>query len=243
MDETPEIHVLDHKVRLLQPANGFRTSLDSVFVAGACPARDGDRVLDLGAGVGGASFCLLWRVGGCRITGIEIQESHVALARANIALNGAEGRADFLCADIGHYRPDERFDQVLCNPPFLEAGHYTPSPSAERATALGHEGSERTLHDWIDAGFHALKSGGGLTVIHRADMTDKILQALGRRFGAVEIIPLYPRAGQEAKRVIIRAVKDRKTPARLLPGIVLHTADGAYTPEAEAILRDGAAIG
>ena len=238
-----EIHVLDHKVRLLQPEKGFRTSLDSVFLAAGCPAVSGERVLDMGSGVGGAAFCLLWRVAGCHVTGVEIQQSHVALARANIALNGMEGRADFIASDIADYKCAAPFDHVICNPPYLEAGTYTPSASEERAMALGHEGRETSLKDWIDAGFHALKSGGSLTVIHRADMADKIIHGLGKRFGAVEIIPLYPRAGEEAKRVMIRAIQDRKTPARLHAGLVLHEADGSYTKAADAILRDGAAIG
>lgn len=243
MSEALEIHVLDHKVRLLQAENGFRTSLDSVFLAAACKAEAGNRILDMGTGVGGAAFCLLWRVAGCHITGVELQGSHAALARENIALNKAEGRADIVCADIRDYESAERFDHVICNPPYLEAGHYTPSPCEERAKALGHEGSELSLSDWIDAGFKHLKSGGSFTIIHRADMTDRIIQALGRKFGAIEIIPLYPRIGEEAKRVIVRAVKDRKTPARLSAGIILHEADGSYTKEADAILRDGAAIG
>lgn len=79
-------------------------------------------------------------------------------------------------------------------------------------------------------------------MIHRADMVDKIIQGLGRKFGAIEIMPLYPKIGQEAKRVIIRAIKDRKTSARLHAGIILHQENGGYTTAADAILRDGAAI-
>ncbi len=243
MTNTPEIHVLDHKVRLLQVENGFRTSLDSVFLGAACPAVSEERVLDMGCGVGGAGFCLLWRVAGVYLTGVDIQQGHIDLARTNIVLNGCEGHAEFVCADIRNFGSVERFDHVICNPPYLEAGAYTPSSSEERAIALGHEGSDLTVADWIDAGFKNLKSGGSITMIHRADMVDKIILAMGRKFGAFEIIPLYPKAGQEAKRVIVRAVKDRKTPARLHAGMVLHEENGNYTEDADAILRDGGAIG
>lgn len=242
-ENAPEIHVLNHKVRLLQAEAGFRTSLDSVFVAAACRAEEGDRVLDLGAGVGGAGFCLLWRVAGTHVTGIEIQQSHADLAVKNIALNEMHGRADFIAADIRGWRTDRRFDHVICNPPYLDAGTYTRSPSEERAKALGHDEEDASVQDWIDAGFHNLKPGGSLTIIHRADYTDKIVQALGRKFGAIEIIPLYPKAGKEAVRVIVRALKDRRTPAKIGPAIVLHEDSGAYTAAADAILRDGAAIG
>ncbi len=242
MSQAPEIHVLDHKVRLLQAEKGFRTSMDSVFVAAACPARQGQRVLDLGCGVGGASFCLLWRVAETHLTGIDIQEDHVHLARSNVALNGMEGRADFHTADVRNFRDADRFDHVICNPPYLEAGSYTVSALEQKAIALGHEGSEVVLKDWIDAAFENLKSGGSLAMIHRADMSDKIIQALGKRFGAVDIIPLWPKAGEEARRVIIRAIKDRKTPCRLHSGIILHDDNGHNTAAAENILRAGHAI-
>jgi tRNA1(Val) A37 N6-methylase TrmN6 len=42
--------------------------------------------------------------------------------------------------------------------------------------------------------------------------------------------------------VIIRARKGLASPLRLLPGLVLHQADGAYTAAAEKILRGGGEI-
>lgn len=242
-ENAPEIHVLDHKVRLLQAESGFRTSLDSVLLAAACPAEKGARVLDLGAGVGGASFCLLWRVAESHVTGLEIQPSHVDLAIKNIALNKVEGRARFIEADIRGWRGEDRFDHVICNPPYLDTGTYTPSASEERAKALGHDDKTISVQDWIDTAFHNLKPGGSLTMIHRADYSAKIIQSLGRKFGAIEIIPLYPKTGREAVRLIVRASKDRRTPAKILPAITLHDETGAYTQPADAILRGGAGIG
>ncbi|MGB4058105.1 MAG: methyltransferase [Alphaproteobacteria bacterium] len=240
--ETEEIHVLGHRVRLLQPTQGFRTSLDSVMLAAACPAKAGDNILDLGCGVGGAGFCVLARVPGTILTGVEIQGDHAALAVQNIALNKMEGRAAFVCGDMRGYTGGGQFDHIICNPPYLDAGTHTPSPSLPKATALYHSDENISVKDWIDAGFRNLKNGGSFTIIHRADHLDKIIQGFGKRFGAIEIIPLWPRVGVAAKRVIIRALKNRKTPALLHPGLVLHEADGSYTPAADAVLRDMAAI-
>ena len=237
-----EIFILDKKVRLLQPEGGFRTSLDSVMVAAACPAKAGDTVLDLGCGVGGASFSLGYRVNNLFITGIDIQPEYIDLAQQNILLNNDTNRFEFFVGDIGTFRfpsMNQRVAQVLCNPPFLGAGTYTPSPDTGRATALGHEGQETELTDWIDCAFHALKNNGTLTMIHRADHLDKIVQCLGKRFGQTEIIPLYPREGQPAKRVIVRTRKDSHAPSILHAGLTLHNADGSYTDAAERILRNG----
>lgn len=81
-----------------------------------------------------------------------------------------------------------------------------------------------------------------MTMIHRADHVDKIVQGLGKSFGQIEIIPLWPRAGEPAKRVIVRAVKGRKTPALIHPGLVLHNPDGSYTLEADRVLRQAGSI-
>ena len=233
--EPEEIHVLDRRVRLLQPPGGFRTSLDSVMVAAACPAKPGDRVLDMGAGVGGAAFCLLVRVPDCHVTGVEIQPAYHALAESNIAINGAEGKADFVLADVLAWEATERFDQIVCNPPYLEAGTYTEAEDKGKRAALGH--ARNDLEDWTNAAHRLLKSNGTLTLIHRADMLDKIILALGKRFGATEVIPLWPRQGEGAKRLVVRTVKDRRSHCRLMPGLVLHDADGAYTNAADRILR------
>lgn len=237
MEQSEEIFVLGKRVRLLQPPKGFRTSLDSVMLAAACTAKESDHVLDMGAGVGSAAFCLFKRVG-CHVTGVEREPEYAILAQQNITLNDAVGKATFTQADIREYKCDTTFDHVICNPPYFETGRHMISPDALRAQALGHQESNLSVKDWIDAGFKNLKSGSSLTMIHQASMTDDIIQALGRRFGAIEIIPLWPRAGEAAKRVIIRARKDRQTPCTLHPGLVLHSPAGGYTPETEGILRD-----
>lgn len=239
--ERDEIHVLNKRVRLLQPTGGFRTSLDSVMLAAACPASEGESILDLGCGVGGAGFCVIARVPGTTLTGVDIQDDHIDLAIQNIELNDAYGRYSFIHSDVRDFDGGP-FDHVICNPPYNEAGHHTPSPSKPRATALNFDEKEMSVADWIDAGFRNLKNGGSFTMIHRADKADKIIQALGKKFGAIETIPLWPREGVEAKRVIIRALKNRKTPAKIHAGIVLHKENGDYTDAAEAVLREMKAI-
>ncbi|MDE0704133.1 MAG: methyltransferase, partial [Rhodospirillaceae bacterium] len=69
-----------------------------------------------------------------------------------------------------------------------------------------------------------------------------LLAALAARCGGPEILPLWPKAGRDAKRVLVRARIGGKGPARLLPGLTLHEADGRFTPAAEAVLRGGAPI-
>lgn len=237
MSNDDEITVLGGKVRLRQPLDGFRTGLDAVMLAAACPAKDGAHILDLGCGVGAAGLCTLYRLPKAQLTGLDIQGDHVALAQENAALNDMQSRAEFLTGDVRDFQ-DQRFDHVICNPPYMEAGAHCASPSDKRATALGHREEDMDVNTWITAAFDCLKGQGSLTMIHRANMTDKIIQAIGKRFGGIEIIPLWPKEGVNAKRVIIRAYKHKKSPATLHAGLILHDHNGEYTPQANAILKD-----
>lgn len=240
MNTPNEITVLDGNIRLRQVPDGFKTSTDSVLLAAACPA-DGGHILDLGCGVASAGLCALHRITGATLTGIDILPDHIALAAENAALNGMAERTQFIAEDIRDYE-DGGFNHVICNPPYLENGSYIPSPKAHKELAIGHGEDDIDLKDWIDAAHRNLKSGGTYTIIHRADMLDRIIRNLGKRFGAIEILPLWPKLSVTAKRVIVRAVKDRKSPATLHPGIVLHNGDGEYSDRAESILRAGQAL-
>ena len=66
------IHVLDKNVELLQHQDGFKTSIDAVLLAAACPVQTEERILDLGCGVGSASFCALKRIDDTTLKGIDI---------------------------------------------------------------------------------------------------------------------------------------------------------------------------
>lgn len=235
------IHVLNKRVALAQPEEGFRTCIDGVLLAAACPITEGQSVLDLGCGVGSAGLCVMERVAGTALTGIDVLPEVIELAKHNALLNKVKERAHFKCIDIRDFEGMD-FDHVICNPPFFEAGAHAPSPSAAKATAMGFGEDDMDLKDWVDCAFRSIKGTGSLSIIHRADAIDDIILAMGKRFGDTEIIPLWPKAGKEAKRVIIRARKHRKGAARIHSGLIVHNDDGSYSDEAEAVLREAKAL-
>jgi tRNA1Val (adenine37-N6)-methyltransferase len=226
---------LDGKVIAAHPEGGFRSGTDAVMLAAALPARSGQSVLELGSSAGAASLCLMARVRGLAVSGVEIDAESVRFAQANAAANKVEAR--FFEADVFNLPPSLRqdFDHVFCNPPFHDGGQSSPDPV--RARALADEG---TLAKWLSTGLQRTASGGYFTTIIRADRTPEALAALGQR--GINLLPLWPRAGLAAKRVILLARKGSRAPFALLPGLALHEADGRYTAQSEAILRDGAAL-
>jgi len=235
--------LLGGRVRLRQPAEGYRAAIDPVLLAAAVPAGDGQLVLDAGIGAGAASLCLAARVPGCRIFGIELQPALAALARDNVQANGFSGRIDVLTGSL--LAPPPRlapgtFDHVMTNPPYLEAARATAPPDASKAAA-NVEG-EADLGEWLRFCVTMLRPKGMLTVIHRADRLDRLLAGLRGRVGAVAVLPLWPKPGKPAKRVLLRARKGLQGALELHQGLTLHEADGAWTAAARAVLWDGAAI-
>ncbi len=234
--------VLGGRLKMLQPRTGFRASTDAVLLAAACPAQPGQAVLDLGCGVGTAALCLGVRVADLALAGVEVQRAYAEIARVNAARNRMA--LDVAVADVAAVPFRRGFDQVIANPPYHDPAG-TPAADPGRATALQ---PAEPLSVWTAAARARLLPGGWLTLVLRADALPAALAALAG-FGAVAVLPVAPRQGRPAQRVLVRARKGSRTPFRLLAPLVLHAAARHeadredLTPEAQAILRDAASIG
>ncbi len=233
--------LLDGRVRLAQAAEGYRVAIDPVLLAAAVPAVAGDRVLDVGCGSGAVALCLVARVPGLRLTGLERDPAAAAMARRNAALNAQE--MEVVEADLTDQwsGASADFDHVVANPPYLPADAADAPP--EPAKAAAHVEGVAGIGDWIRVMAGCARRKGRLTLIHRADRLDEVLAALGAvACGEIVVFPLWPKAGRAAKRVIVSARAGVRGPMRLCAGLVLHEPDGAYTRQAEAVLRDAAAL-
>lgn len=244
-DDLTDDSLLGQRVVMRQPRNGYRAAIDPVLLAAAADPKRGATVVDAGIGAGAASLCLLHRRNDIRVIGIEIDQQTCQLAQANAEANGVAARLTLRCGSLrtvvdAMRREAVTVDGVITNPPFLTANQAEDSPLRGRQRS---NVESVPLVDWIGACAGLLQRKGTITVIHRADRLDDTIVALHKAScGEVTILPLWPRAGEQARRVIVRARRGIASPARLLPGLVLHGADGQFTPEAERILRDGAGL-
>ena len=243
MHEASEDRLLGGRVRLLQPRSGYRAGADAALLAAACDARPGERALDVGCGPGAVLLQAAIRRPGASFWGLERDPAALELARCNLELNQLQDRAQIVSGDVAQgfaalkLRP---FDAVLSNPPFFDdAGAIRGPHPAKRGAFLTEEG----LDAWAAFLIKAVREGGDLVVIHRADRLADLLALLSPKFGSFQIRPVHPFADAPAKRVLMRATKTGKAPLMLLPPLVLHDRSGGkHTAEAEAILRGEAAI-
>jgi tRNA1(Val) A37 N6-methylase TrmN6 len=235
--------LLGGRLRLRQPSVGYRAGLDAALLAAACDAKPGERVLDAGCGVGAALLAAAARRPGAHFTGVERDAAALALAKENIALNGLDDRVTAIGGDVAAgFRALglPPFDAAQANPPFFDDANTLRGPHPARELAyIAPEG----LAAWLDFLIKAVREGGSVTLIHRADRLGDILGGLAPKTGAIRIRPIQPFADQPAKRVLVRAVKTGRAPLVLLPALVLHDrSEAKHTAVAEAILRGEAAL-
>lgn len=241
-DEIVENALMGGRVRLLQPAKGYRAGMDAALLAAAAGAGSGDRVFEAGCGAGGVLMQIAGRAPGVSLTGLERDPAMAELARRNASLNVAD--AEILTGDVAKgfralgLKP---FDIAVSNPPFFD------DPGALRAPGPGKTGAwiaDDGLEAWTGFLLKAVREGGSIVMIHRADRLADILALLAPKAGSFAIRPIHAFTDEPAKRVLVRALKTGKAPLKLLPALALHDRGGAkHTAETEAILRGEAGLG
>jgi tRNA1(Val) A37 N6-methylase TrmN6 len=231
---------LGGQLRLRQLKSGHRAGHDAVLLAAAISARSGDRVVDLGAGVGVAGLAIARRVAGIDLVLVEIDPTLAGLARTNaadnaiaadvIVLDVESSAATFAAVGLG---PDS-VDAVLMNPPFNDPARHRRSPDASRGIA--HVATETTLMNWVHAARRILKPKGTLTLIWRADGIAEVLSALDHGFGNLEILPVHSDVRGPANRILVRATKGGRAPTQILSPLMLNDESGVPNKRVQEIL-------
>ena len=239
---------LGGRITVSQPRNGFRAGLDSVLLGAAMgPGRAS--LLDLGCGAGTAALVALAHNPALTATLTEQNTEMLALARLNIDENGFADRAIALEVDVagkGAARlaagmRENAYASVIANPPFFDSAGGTLARNGGRADAR-HMDAE-SLDLWVKAAAGAAAGNAEVIFIYPADSLAPLLAGFVARFGAVTVLPLSPRAGEPASRVLVRGIKGSRAPLTLLAGRALHGDAGReFAPQFDAILRGTARL-
>jgi tRNA1Val (adenine37-N6)-methyltransferase len=231
--------LLGNRLIYKQLAEGHRSGFEPVLLAAAVPTRPGETVLEAGTGAGAALLCLAARVPGVRGVGVERVAALVALANENFKLNELYHLSAVQADAAALPFAAQSFDHVLANPPWF-GGADTASPDAARD--LAHRATPGLLEGWIAELGRVVRPKGSVSLILPAGSFATAATGLrAQKCGGVTLLPLWPRAGQGAKMVILTARKASRAGDKILPGLMLHDEAG-ITPAAQAVLRDGAAL-
>lgn len=241
---------LGGRIKVLQPRKGYRAGIDAVFLAATVSdSQNGKpRVLDCGAGVGTVGLCVAGRLQNAKVIAVERDATLAGLARRNVEANGFENRMSIVELDVTSPPAalsdlglgDESFDFVVANPPFYDEAAGTLSPNAQKAAS--HAAPKDAFAGWIKFMTRMAAPGARISIVQRGEAMPRLLSLLENRFGALKVMPLHPRSGEPANRILISGRKGSRAPLQLMPGFVLHIETNAFTDEAVQILRHGGAL-
>lgn len=222
------------RILIIQKKRGYRFSLDAPLLADFIRTKKSDTLLDLGAGNGVISLLLSLKPFR-RIVCLEIQESLVDLARRNVEINRLGDRITVLQEDLRTYRPDEKFDLIFSNPPYIRAKAGYLSRSEEKSIAK-HE-IKCDILDIMKVTAELLKEEGRACFIYAARRQKDFARAMERNRLKFRILRyVHPREHSPALWFLAECAF-LPSDVRILPPLILYEESGAYTPEVKMIFR------
>ena len=207
-------------LKIIQNKNYYRFTSDSVLLTRFVRAKRGERVADFcaGSGIVGLHFYALAPEAVSSVTLFEMQPELSEMSARSVAINGLENFTA-VCSrvqDIGR-EYNEAFSLVLCNPPYERGGF----ENADYKKAVCRKEITVTLADIVDAARRALKFGGRLALVNRADRLAEVLYAMKSR--GIEPKRLQFVCGREGAKpylLLAEGTKGAKEGMEILPALV-----------------------
>lgn len=225
--------ILYGRLKLIQPVNGQRVSLDTILLSAWVKFRSGHhRFLEAGCAAGAISLLLAMRFRNIHVTGIEIQSDLVDLARANAENNALSDRVDFIAGDLRdkNILPRESFDVLVMNPPYESQARGRVSPDSSRSVSR-HE-LTCSPDDVGEFGCRVLKSRGRVFTVFTSSRMDVFLGAMtAHRLIPKRIRFVYPGQNHGSGIFLLECIKDGGEGLSVLPPLFVRDVDGKYTPE------------
>ncbi|MBI4683275.1 MAG: tRNA1(Val) (adenine(37)-N6)-methyltransferase [Nitrospirae bacterium] len=237
--ETEETLDSIRDIKIFQARDGYRFSIDAVLLENFISAKRLQKGVELGAGSGVISILLAARLKGPKIIAVEVQKPLAERARRNVGLNNLDDRIEIIVNDMRALKkmfPANSFDFVFSNPPFRKTKTGRLSKYEERAVAR-HE-IEITLPDLIKTASYLLKHSGRFYLIYHPFRLAELVEMLRKsRLEPKRMRFVHSKQGDEAKMVLIEAVKGSGTWLKIDPPLYLYEKGSDYTAELKTLLN------
>lgn len=238
MKETSNDHLLNSRIVLEQPREGYRIAVDTLLLASTVSHEQGARILDMGCGVGGVMIAIACRLPDVQITGLEIQNELTALCIKNIHRNKYTDRLNLKECDVKNIpaHMHGQFDHIVMNPPFHDAVRHDGSPNKSKKRAHLEQAGE--IEQWLASAAQATHDTGIMTMITRADRREEIITKMQIHFQEVQIKPIWSNTKGKCKRIILRGAKSKTAQLIERDPFILYGTDGRYSQAGDDLLRN-----
>jgi tRNA1Val (adenine37-N6)-methyltransferase len=229
-----------YDLRIIQPGDGYRFSLDPLLLCDFAVLRAGERVIDLGTGCGVIPLVLARQVGDASVIGVEFQTEMAGLSARNAELNGLQERVEIVCDDVlslRHRFPVSSFDLVVANPPYRKQGAGKISPKTGRDRAR-HE-TTAGLADFLAAAKYLVKPTGRICFIyHVSRLAEFIAAALLLKLAPLRLRMVHGSTLSGARMVLLELAKGRRGDLEVPAPLFVYDTQGEYSGEMKRILGD-----
>lgn len=223
------------KIKIVQDTERFNFSVDSMMLANYATIKYNTKnIIDLGTGNAPIPLFLTLRTK-AKIKGVEIQKESYDLAVEGIELNNLQEQIAIYNDDIRGINKKlgfQKYDLVLCNPPFFKYKESSNINKNDAKTIARHE-VMLNLDELCYEVSQLLNNSGLFAMVHRPDRVTDIITTL-RKYGLEpkRMCYVYPKKGANANHVLIEAKRTTQQGGLIVePPIIIHNSDGTYTKE------------
>lgn len=192
------------------------------------------RVLDIGTGTGLVALIVAQRFAEAMVDAVEIDADAAEQAMANVAQSPFAERINVVKSDICAYSANEKYDLIVCNPPYFVNSLLNPDPQraqARHTIAL-------TFSQLACSAAKLLNPSGEFAVVLPADMLGEFEKCcLSEDLHLVSQVSIKTTPRKPSKRVVAHFSfdKNKKTEAETL---VIESSPMVYTPEFANLIHD-----
>lgn len=180
-----------------QNKNVFRIGTDGVLLGALSSVEKARKILEVGTGTGLISLMLAQRNKDAEISAIDINIEAVELADANFKKAPFSNRLKVKCIDYKNFPNQEKFDLIICNPPFFEENNSEKDTIARQQIELNFE-------NLINKSTEILTTEGIISVIIPAlSAQEFILFAEQKHLHLIRKVNIYGIEGGTLKRNIL----------------------------------------
>ncbi|KMV78029.1 tRNA1(Val) (adenine(37)-N6)-methyltransferase [Faecalibacillus faecis] len=226
-------YLLAHNdLKIIQRKDMFNFSLDTVLLSQFCTInKDVRNIVDFGTNNAAIPLLLSKRTPK-KITGIEIQEEAVELAKRNVQMNDLEEQIEIIHGDIKEVvKTLPKAQLIICNPPFFKVGEDSNLNENEYLTIARHE-VKIDLEGIISSAAYLLDNKGRFAIVHRPDRMIDILNLMQK----YDIEPkrirfVYPKMNRESHVLLVEGMYKGKKGIKIESPLYAHNDDGSYSNE------------
>jgi tRNA1Val (adenine37-N6)-methyltransferase len=227
-DDGETVDILrDFDLKIIQPKNGYRFSLDPLILCEFAPSHV-DSILDLGSGCGVIPLVMARLTDASLIAAVEVQPRMAGIAARNARDNALDKRVSVLEADVhdlARYYRANSFDLVMGNPPYRRAGTGKTSPEPGRDLAR-HE-SSATLADFLSVAKRMVKTSGSICFIYHPERLAELLSlAEGLKLSPARLQMVHGDLSLPARMFMVELYKGRRAALEILPPLLVR--DSVY---------------